>query len=50
MPKKMEKSLKKSAAKKGLKGERKDAYVYGTMNKIEKAKKAKKKAPKKKGY
>lgn len=33
MPKKMEKSLKKQARKKGLKGKRKNAYVYGTMRK-----------------
>lgn len=33
MPKKMEKELKKEAKKKGLKGERADAYVYGTMRK-----------------
>jgi hypothetical protein len=33
MPKKMEKELKKEAAKKGLTGARADAYVYGTMRK-----------------
>ena len=33
MPKKMESALKKEASKKGLKGERKDAYVYGTLRK-----------------
>jgi hypothetical protein len=33
MPKKMEKELKKEAKKKGLKGDRADAYVYGTMRK-----------------
>lgn len=33
MPKKMERSLKAEAKKKGLKGERADAYVYGTMRK-----------------
>lgn len=33
MPKKMEAALKKEAAKKGLSGERKDAYVYGAMRK-----------------
>lgn len=31
MPKKMEKALKKAAKKKGLKGDRAKAYVYGTM-------------------
>ena len=34
MPKAIEKKLKKQASKKGLKGKRKNAYVYGTMNKI----------------
>ena len=33
MPKKMEEALKREAAKRGLTGERKDAYVYGTMRK-----------------
>lgn len=33
MPKKVEEALEKSAAKKGLKGEAKDRYVYGTMSK-----------------
>jgi hypothetical protein len=33
MPKAMEKALKKEAEKKGLKGERADKYVYGTMRK-----------------
>lgn len=31
MPKKMEEKLKKQAEKKGLKGDRKNAYIYGTM-------------------
>ena len=31
MPKKLEAALKREAAKKGLSGKRKDAYVYGTM-------------------
>ena len=34
MPKELESKLAKLAAKKGLKGERKDAYVFGTMRKI----------------
>ena len=34
MPEKFERELKEQAAKKGLKGERADAYVYGTMRKI----------------
>jgi hypothetical protein len=33
MPKKIEAALKKQAEQKGLKGERKDAYVYGTLRK-----------------
>jgi hypothetical protein len=33
MPKAMEEKLKKEAKKKGLKGERADAYVYGTLRK-----------------
>lgn len=44
MPKKLEKELKKSARKKGLKGEKADAYIYGTMRKTGwKPKKRKKK-------
>ena len=33
MPKKLERQLKGQARKKGLKGARADAYVYGTMRK-----------------
>jgi hypothetical protein len=33
VPKKLEADLKKQAKKKGLKGDRADAYVYGTMRK-----------------
>lgn len=33
MPKKMERELKAKAKQKGLKGDRADAYVYGTMRK-----------------
>ena len=33
MPKKMEEALKKQAAKKGLKGKRANAFVYGTLQK-----------------
>ncbi len=33
MPKKLERELKSQAKKKGLKGDRADAYVYGTMRK-----------------
>lgn len=33
MPKKLERKLKRKAKKKGLKGKRRDAYVYGTLRK-----------------
>jgi hypothetical protein len=33
MPKKMEQSLRQTAAKKGMSKERADAFVYGTMRK-----------------
>lgn len=33
MPKKLERELKKQASKRGLSGERRDAYVYGTLRK-----------------
>lgn len=33
MPVEMERKLKKKARQKGLKGERADAYVYGTLRK-----------------
>ena len=33
MPKKLERQLKAEARKKGLKGERADKYVYGTLRK-----------------
>lgn len=33
MPKKLETQLKRQATKKGLRGERKDAYVYGALRK-----------------
>ncbi len=39
MPKKVKKSLMRRAAEMGLKGERKDAYVYGTLAKIAKQRK-----------
>ena len=41
MPKELHKKLEREAEKKHLKGERKDAYVYGTLNKIEHKKKHK---------
>jgi len=34
MPKYIEKKLKKQARKKGLKGKRKNAYIWGTMKRI----------------
>lgn len=34
MPKKVERALMKAADKKGLKGEAKYRYVYGTMNRM----------------
>lgn len=34
MPIALERKLKARARKKGLKGERKNAYVYGTMRKM----------------
>jgi len=34
MPKKAERALKREATKKELSGERKDAYVYGTLRKM----------------
>ena len=33
MPAELERKLKREAAKRGLKGERADAYVYGTLRK-----------------
>lgn len=38
MPKKLHDKLAKEAIKKGLKGKRKDAFVFGTLNKVEKKK------------
>jgi hypothetical protein len=34
MPKELERKLRSRAKALGLKGERKDAYVYGTMRKL----------------
>lgn len=39
MPKKLHDKLEREAKKKGLTGERKDAYIYGTLDKIEEKKK-----------
>ena len=33
MPKAMEQALEREASKKGLSGDRRDAFVYGTMRK-----------------
>ena len=41
MPEWLHRQLEKQAMKQGLKGDRKNAYVYGTLNKYEKRKKAK---------
>jgi hypothetical protein len=41
MPKKLHRKLSRAASKKGLKGKRRAAYIYGTMAKIEKRRKAK---------
>ena len=38
MPKKLHSKLEKQASKMGLTGKKKDAYVYGTMQKAEKKK------------
>jgi hypothetical protein len=38
MPKALHDKLAREASKLGLKGKRKNAYVYGTLNKIEKKK------------
>ena len=43
MPIKEERELGAAARKLGLTGERKDAYVYGTLNKIKKRRAAKRK-------
>lgn len=51
MPKKMERDLKKRARKMGLKGDRFNAYVYGTMQeKTDWKPKKKKKSSKKMDY
>lgn len=36
MPKKVENKLKAEATKKGLTGKRRNAYIYGTLRRIEK--------------
>lgn len=39
MPKELHNKLARTAKKKGLTGKRKNAYIYGTMTKIERKKK-----------
>lgn len=39
MPKALHRKLAKQASKQGLKGKSRDAYVYGTLKKVEKKKK-----------
>lgn len=46
MPEKVKKALKKVAKKKGMKGERADAFVYGTMANMKKRRRRKKKREK----
>lgn len=41
MPKKIHKALEKQANKLKLKGESRNAYIYGTLTKIERAEKKK---------
>lgn len=36
MPKKIHDALKKQARKMGLLGDRRDAYIYGTLSKLKK--------------
>jgi len=38
MPKALHRKLKKKAEEKGLTGERKNAYIFGTLDKVEKKK------------
>ena len=46
MPKELHKKLLRQARKMGLIKDRKDAYVYGTLNKIKKRRKRKRKKKK----
>lgn len=43
MPKALHRKLARKATAKGLKGERRDAYIYGTLYKVEHPGKGKKK-------
>ena len=42
MPKKAHRALERSATKKGLKGKRRRAYIYGTLARIERRRKRRK--------
>ena len=48
MPKAEHEKLKKEADKKGLRGEERDAYIYGTLHKIERARNKKAKGNRRK--
>lgn len=50
MPKKLERKLKKEAKKKGLKGKRAAAYIYGTLRKTGWVPSTQKKKKKNPGY
>ena len=43
MPKRLHRALEKQARAQGITGKRKDAYVYGTLKKVEKSTKQKRK-------
>ena len=47
MPKELHNKLKKAAKRQGLKGTRADAYVYGTLRKVEEGKSKSKKGVRK---
>lgn len=46
MPKKAHEALEREARKKGLTGDRKDRYVYGTLQRLQKGKSQKRSKPK----
>ncbi len=47
MPKKLHERLEREADKKGLRGERRNAYIYGTLAKVEKKEHSSRKKSKK---
>lgn len=49
MPKALEHKLEREASRKGLTGRRRDAYVYGTIARVEKKHRAKRRKTSKKG-